>query len=154
MSFINSARVIGNVGQDPKIDALQNGDKKASFSVATTEKWTDKRTGEKKDFTEWHRIVVFNQAMVSVVERYVKKGSKVGVEGEMKTREWTDQQGVKQRITEIVLSAYKGELQLLSLQSGRDDEDSSPPTVRAAAQQDYKAASGGSTYAIDDEIPF
>lgn len=118
MSFVNKVFIVGNLGKDPEIRTTQSGDKIASFSVATSERWKDKQTGEAKEKTEWHRIVVFNQNIVSVVEKYLKKGSKVYVEGQLETRKWTDQQGVDKYTTEIVLRPYRGELTMLDSKGG------------------------------------
>lgn len=114
MSSLNKATLIGHVGQDPQIKTLQSGVKMANISIATSEKWTDKHTGEKREKTEWHRIVIFNEGLVNLVENYVRKGNKIYIEGSIETRKWQDQQGVDRYSTEIVLKAYNGRIILLS----------------------------------------
>jgi single-strand DNA-binding protein len=114
---INRAFLIGNVGKDPEIRSFPSGDRVASFSVATSESWKDKASGEKKERVEWHKISCFNQGLVKVIESYVKKGSKVYIEGQLETRKWTDKDGVERYSTEIVLRPFRGELTLLSSKS-------------------------------------
>jgi single-strand DNA-binding protein len=113
MSSVNKVVLIGNVGQDPKIRSFDNGGRVANFTVATSESWKDKTTGERKEKTEWHNVNIQNDALVSVVESYVKKGSKIYVEGKLQTRKWTDDAGVERYNTEIVLGGYNGQLVLL-----------------------------------------
>lgn len=113
MSSVNKVILVGSVGKDPEIRSFQNGGKVASFSVATSEGWKDKASGEKKQRTEWHRISVFNEHTISVVERFVKKGSKVYLEGQLETRKWVDKDGAEKYSTEVVLRPFKGELTLL-----------------------------------------
>lgn len=141
---LNRATLIGNVGKDPEIRSLNNGGKVANFSVATSESWKDKHSGEKKEKTEWHNVVVFNDGLVGVVQQYVKKGSRVMVEGEIQTRKWQDKDGNDRYSTEIVLQGFGGRLLLLSGGGGERREDN------------YAAQSGGRSAApdIDDSIPF
>ena len=115
---INKVILIGNLGQDPEIRSFQSGDKVANFSIATSESWNDKATGERKEKTEWHRISVYNQGLVKVIENYVKKGSKVYIEGQLETRKWQDQQGQDRYTTEIALRPYRGELTMLDSRGG------------------------------------
>ncbi|HBO59691.1 MAG TPA: single-stranded DNA-binding protein [Alphaproteobacteria bacterium] len=133
MAGINKAIILGNVGNAPEIRTAADGRKIATFSLATSETWKDKETGEKKESTEWHRVVCFNQNLCGVIEQYVKKGSKLYAEGQMKTRKWTDNSGIERYTTEVVLSAFRGEIQLL-------DSKGNAPADNA----------GG----FDDEIPF
>jgi len=107
---INKVILVGNLGRDPEIRSMPNGDRIANLSIATSETWRDKSSGERKEKTEWHRVVIFNDNIVKVVENYVKKGSTVYIEGALQTRKWTDQQGVEKYSTEIVVSRFKGEL--------------------------------------------
>jgi single-strand DNA-binding protein len=113
MSSVNKVILVGNVGKDPEIRSMQSGDKVASFSIATSESWKDKTSGEKKEKTEWHRISVFNQGLIKVIEGYVNKGTKIYIEGQLETRKWTNKEGVEQYSTEVVLRPYRGELVLL-----------------------------------------
>lgn len=142
---MNRAMLIGNVGQDPDIRATQSGGKVAAFSVATNESWTDKRSGERVERTEWHRIVVFNEALAELVEKFVAKGDKLYVEGTLRTREWEDSEGIRRYTTEITLGAFDGRIVLLGSRNGNG---------RAAAPaNDAEAASAGKASA-DDAIPF
>lgn len=110
---VNKVILLGNVGRDPEIKSFPNGGMIASFSIATSERWTDKQSGEKKERTEWHTVVARREGLVRVVENYVRKGSKVFVEGELQTREWTDKDGQKRYSTEVVLTPFGGSLTLL-----------------------------------------
>lgn len=112
MSSLNRATIIGNVGKDPEIRATQDGREIASLTVATSESWKDK-SGEKQSATEWHRVTVFNEGLVKVIKQYVTKGTKIMVEGQIKTRKWTNKDGVDQYTTEIVIQNYGGQLILL-----------------------------------------
>lgn len=129
---LNRVTLIGNVGQDPEIRTTQTGDKVANFSVATSQSWKDK-SGERKEKTEWHRIVLFNPHLIDVVEKYVRKGSRVYLEGALQTRSWTDNSGATKYSTEIVAQRFKGELLLLDSKKGEP----------AAAPDD-----------LDDQVPF
>jgi len=143
---INKVILVGNVGSDPEIRNTQDGREIASFSLATSESWKDKNSGEKKDKTEWHRIVVFSQGLIGIIKNYIKKGSKVYIEGSLQTRKWTDNQGIEKYTTEIVLQNYSSTLQIL------DNRD------RQQASSDYQVNSNKpNQIAIedsDDEIPF
>lgn len=122
---LNKAILIGNVGKDPEIRSMQSGDRVASFSLATSERWKNK-DGEKQEKTEWHRVSCFNQGLVKVIENYVKKGSKIYLEGQIETRKWTDKDGVEKYSTEIILRPFKSELVLLDSKNSEpenhDDE--------------------------------
>lgn len=110
---VNKVILLGNVGQDPEVKSFQNGGKVANLSLATSDSWKDRDTGERKERTEWHRVAIFNDGLVGVVERYVKKGSKIYVEGELRTRKWQDQSGADRYSTEVVLQGFGGKLVLL-----------------------------------------
>lgn len=112
--MLNKVTLIGNLGKDPEIKSTQDGRELANFSIATTESWKHKNTGEKKTKTEWHNVVVFNQGLVGIVKSYVKKGSKLYVEGQLQTRKWTDNNGVDKYITEIILQNFNSTLQIIS----------------------------------------
>jgi single-strand DNA-binding protein len=137
---LNKAMVIGNLGRDPEIRSTQDGKEIASFSIATTESWIDKATGERKEKTEWHRITVFAQPLVAMIKKYVHKGSKLYVEGSLQTRKWQDQGGVERYTTEIVVQPYSGTIMLLDSRKGGDHPED--------AGQQFEAVQ------IDDEIPF
>ncbi|MGL4963583.1 MAG: single-stranded DNA-binding protein [Inquilinus sp.] len=115
---VNKVILIGNLGRDPEIRSFQNGGRVANFSIATSENWKDRTTGERKERTEWHRVAVFNDALVGVVERFLKKGSKVYVEGQLETRKYTDQSGAERYTTEVVLRPFRGELTMLDGREG------------------------------------
>ena len=138
--YLNRVELIGNVGKDPEIRSTQGGIKVASFSVATTETWKDRQTGERKERTEWHKVVVFNEGLVQIVERFMKKGSFVRVLGALQTRKWTDNAGQERYTTEIVLQKFRGEIGLLDAAQGRDE---APET-----------ATGYGPGTDDDEMPF
>lgn len=139
--MLNKVELIGHLGQSPEIRTMQSGDKVANFSLATSERWKDKNTGEKKERTEWHRVVIFNQPLIeNVVQKYVSKGSKIYLSGQLATRKWTDQQGVEKYTTEIVLKPFNGEIILLD---GKNNE--SPP---APSPEDY-----GSTKERQESVP-
>ena len=111
---VNKVTLVGNLGRDPEIRAMQNGDKIVQISIATSDRWKDRSTGEQRERTEWHRVVIFNEALGKIAEQYLKKGSTVYIEGQLQTRKWTDQQsGQEKYTTEVVLQRYRGELTLL-----------------------------------------
>ncbi len=139
---LNRVQLIGNLGQDPEIRAKQNGDKIATFSMATTDSWTDARSGEKKEKTEWHRVVIFSDGLAGVAEKYLKKGMKVFIEGALQTRKWTDNGGVEKYTTEVVLQAYNGKLIMLGEPNGQRSNRPHADAPPAGAPD------------ADDEIPF
>jgi single-strand DNA-binding protein len=115
---INKVILVGNLGRDPEIRSTQDGQRIATFSLATSESWRDKSSGERREKTEWHRVVIFNERLVEVVEKYVKKGSKLYVEGSLQTRKWNDNQGVEKYTTEIVIQRFNGDIQMLDRAGG------------------------------------
>ncbi|HEU0069895.1 MAG TPA: single-stranded DNA-binding protein [Alphaproteobacteria bacterium] len=115
---VNKVILIGNLGRDPEVRSTQDGMKIVQLSVATSESWKDKMSGERKDKTEWHRVVIFNERLAEVAERYLKKGSKIYVEGQLQTRKWTDKDGIEKYTTEVVLSRFRGELTMLDGREG------------------------------------
>lgn len=122
---VNKVIIIGNLGRDPEIRTTQGGTKVANLSIATSERWRDKASGERKEKSEWHRVVIFNDRLVDVAEKYLKKGAKVYLEGSLQTRKWTDQSGVEKYSTEICLQKYRGELTMLDGRNGggRDEDE-------------------------------
>jgi len=110
---VNKVILVGNLGRDPDIRTMQDGNKVVNLSVATSESWRDRNSGERKERTEWHRVVIFNENLAKVAEQYLRKGSKVYVEGQLQTRKWTDQSGQEKYSTEVVLQRFRGELQML-----------------------------------------
>ena len=143
---VNKVILVGNLGRDPEIRSMPNGDRIANLSIATSETWRDKSSGERKEKTEWHRVVIFNDNIVKVVENYVKKGSTVYIEGALQTRKWTDQQGVEKYSTEIVVSRFKGELTMLG---GRSEGGSS-----GGDQSQQQSTGHRESYDLNDDIPF
>jgi single-strand DNA-binding protein len=153
MSSVNKVILVGNVGRDPEIRMSAGGDKIGNLSIATSERWKDKSTGERKEKTEWHRVVCFNKHLNEVIEKYVKKGSKVYVEGQLQTRKWQDKDGVDRYSTEVVLN-FNAQLQMLDKRS-----DSAPAS---GTQDQYDGDEDNRELdtpvednpVIDDEIPF
>ena len=140
MAFsVNKVILVGNLGRDPEVRGMQDGSKVVTFSVATSESWKDKDTGERKDKTEWNRVVVFNQNLADVAEKYLHKGSKVYIEGQLQTRKWQDQSGAEKYTTEVVLSRFRGEMVIMD---GKNDG-------AISFDQPVPEASG-----VDDDIPF
>lgn len=151
---VNKVILIGNVGKDPEIRTTQTGSRLCNLSIATSESWKDKATGERRENTQWHRVVIFNDALVGVAERFLKKGSKVYLEGQLETRKWTDNEGKDNYSTEVVLRPYRGELTLLDSRASGENSGGYGGGSSAPA---YNAPSGeGSSFAadLDDEIPF
>lgn len=151
MSSVNKVILVGNLGRDPEVRRTQNGDAVVSFSLATTESWRDKSTGERKDKTEWHNVVIWNENIGKVAEQYCKKGSKVYLEGQLQTREFTDKDGNQRKTTEIVLQRFRGEMVLLG-----DKRDAAPRDDHEQRVQNFTSAID-STFGrqVDDsDLPF
>ena len=146
MASVNKVILVGNLGRDPEIRSLQNGNKLANLSLATSETWRDKDSGERRERTEWHRVVIFDEHVAAIAERYLKKGSKIYIEGQIQTRKWQDQSGADRYSTEVVLQRYRGELTMLDTKGG-DGEARSEPAGQPAPQRNPEAD-------LDDEIPF
>jgi single-strand DNA-binding protein len=161
---VNKVILVGNLGKDPEVRRLNSGDQVVNFTLATSENWRDKNSGERKEKTEWHNIVIFNENLGKVVEQYCKKGSKVYVEGQLQTRKWQDKDGNDRYTTEIVLQRFRGELTLLDSRGGGEGRDSFPDEGGGRASNFNRAASserrpalsggGGGGGEIDDDIPF
>ena len=160
---VNKVILVGNLGKDPEIRRTQDGRPIANLSVATSESWKDKNSGERKEKTEWHRVVIFNEGLCRIAEQYLKKGSKVYLEGALQTRKWTDKDGVDKYSTEVVLQGFNSSLTMLDGRSGggggemsQDDGDSfgsSSPSA-PARRPAMAAAGGGKRSDMDDESPF
>ncbi|MGO9388690.1 single-stranded DNA-binding protein [Rhodoblastus sp.] len=171
---VNKVILIGNLGRDPEVRRMNSGDSVVSFSLATTESWRDKATGERKDRTEWHNIVIFNEALGKIAEQYCKKGAKVYLEGQLQTREYTDKEGHQRKTTEVVLQRFRGELTLLDSRGGRGDDAGyggasggasggssgssfgrQSPMERGPAERGGGMGGGGrASDTLDDDIPF
>jgi single-strand DNA-binding protein len=154
MSSLNKVQLIGNIGNDPEIRFSANNDPIANISIATSESWKDKNSGEKQEKTEWHRVVFFGK-LAEVIQNYAAKGTKVFVEGKLQTRKWTDNAGVEKYTTEVVVSGYDGKLILLSRNDGAVQDagrSTRPPTKSGGAKA--KAAPAPAGDFDDDDIPF
>lgn len=135
MSSVNKVILIGNLGRDPEVRSMSSGDPVVNLSLATSERWKDKSSGEQREKTEWHRVVIFDERLCDVAQKYLRKGSKIYIEGQLQTRKWTDQQGVEKYSTEVVLKRFNGVLTMLD---SRSDQGEQPePQV-----------------SLDDDIPF
>ena len=151
---VNKVILIGNLGQDPEVRTFQNGGKVCNLSIATSETWKDRNTGERRERTEWHRVAIFNEGLVRIAEQYLTKGSKVYVEGQLETRKWQDQTGNDRYTTEVVLRPYRGELTMLG---GRGERGSAGGQYNDVGAGRPPADEGGRYSAsqdLDDEIPF
>ncbi len=163
---VNRVMLIGNLGKDPEVRTTQDGTKIVSMTLATSESWTDRASGEKRERTEWHRVVVFNDRITDVAERFCRKGGKVYIEGALQTRKWTDQSGQEKFTTEVVLAKFRGELVLLSSAGGGESGGGASQGQARGQQQNggrgggtqgrggpqWEAPKGGGD--LDDEIPF
>ncbi len=151
MQGINKVTLIGHLGADPVVRDLSDG-KKAAFSVATSDSWKDKRTGERRSRTEWHRVVTFNQGLVGIAEQYLRKGSMVYIEGTLRSRKWTDQGGVERYSTEVVLEPFSGVLTMLDNRPEPQDGDS--PAAETASETASSETDPDSGDDLSDAIPF
>ena len=161
---VNKVILVGNLGKDPEVRRLQNGNPVVNLSVATSENWRDKATGERKEKTEWHRVVIFSEGLAKVAEQYLKKGAKVYIEGALQTRKWTDQSGVEKYSTEVVLQGFNSNLTMLDGRSGggggsfgSDDSGGdfgSGGPSSGAPRRVVAAGAGGRNSDMDDDIPF
>ena len=169
---VNKVILIGNLGQDPEVKRLNSGDMVVNFSIATSETWRDKQSGERKEKTEWHRVVIFNESLAKIAEQYLKKGTTVYIEGALQTRKWQDQSGVEKSTTEIVLQKFRGELTMLGSRNQGGDSMGNDDQPRQMGNSGSGRPSGGNNYGsssqggnqggapkggygdLDDEIPF
>jgi single-strand DNA-binding protein len=162
---VNKVILIGNLGRDPELRSTQDGTRIANLAVATSESWRDRVSGERKERTEWHRVVIFNERLAEIAEKYLKKGSKVYVEGALQTRKWTDQGGQERYSTEVVLQRFRGELTMLDGAGGARGGASGGPPIEGGYEEGYgdeMPASRPATPArgrtpvndLDDDIPF
>jgi single-strand DNA-binding protein len=156
---VNKVILVGNLGKDPEIRRTQDGRPIANLSVATSESWRDKATGERKEKTEWHRVVIFNEGLCKIAEQYLKKGAKVYLEGQLQTRKWTDQSGVDKYSTEVVLQGFNSNLTMLDGRSGggsssSDDSSGDFGAGGSSGPPRRAVAAGGRNGDMDDDIPF
>src|SRR5690349_2523988 len=152
---VNKVILVGNLGRDPEVRRLTSGDPVVNLSIATSESWRDKASGERKEKTEWHRVVIFNENIAKVAEQYLKKGSKVYLEGQLQTRKYNDKDGSEKYSTEIVLQRFRGELVMLDARGGGDGDRAERPAMAGASAG---ASEGSRSFQrsgdLDDEIPF
>ena len=149
---LNKVMIIGNLGADPEVRTFQNGNKVCNLRIATSDNWRDKNTGERREKTEWHSVSVFSEGLVKICEQYLKKGSKVFVEGSLQTRKWQDQSGADRYSTEVVLQGFGGTLTMLDGRNNSNEEfNKSPDTFTSNSNENSLSAN---TNDIDDEIPF
>jgi single-strand DNA-binding protein len=157
---INKVILVGNLGKDPETRSFQNGGKVVKFPLATSETWKDKATGERKDKTEWHNVVIYNERLGEVAERFLKKGAKIYLEGQIESRKYTDSSGQERYITEVVLRQFRGELQMLDSRgaggsgAGMGDEGGGYEGGGSAPAPARAGAGGGKKGNLDDDIPF
>ncbi len=155
---VNKVTLVGNLGKDPEVRNLPSGMKVVNFNIATSETWNDKASGERKELTEWHRIVIMNDRLADVAEKYLRKGAKVYLEGKLQTRKWTDQSGQEKYTTEVMLGRFGGELVMLDRNPNSSGGEDYAPRSAAPAKAPARAASGGSwdthSSEVEDEIPF
>jgi len=165
---VNKVILVGNLGKDPEVRTMQSGGKSVSFSLATSESWNDKASGERKDKTQWHRVVIFNERLGDIAERYLKKGMKVYVEGAIESRKYTDKDGQERDITEVVLGRFRGELTMLDSKGAGEGSyaneggsafRSNSPSASRPAPARAPAGAGAPSWEpagsdLDDEIPF
>ena len=149
---VNKVILVGNLGRDPEIRTTNDGTKVANFSLATSENWRDRNTGERRERTEWHRVVIFNDRLVDVVEKYVSKGSKLYIEGQLQTRKWTDRDGQERYTTEVVLQRFRGELTMLDSRGGGGGDFGGGGG--GGGGQDFGGPPSGGGGDLDDDIPF
>ena len=147
---VNKVILVGNLGRDPEVRQLQDGNPVVNLSLATSENWRDKNSGERREKTEWHRVVIFNERLAEVAQKYLHKGSKIYIEGQLQTRKWTDQDGRDRYSTEVVLQRFRGELTMLDSRGSGGEGYEQPGEPAPAAS----AGGGGGGADIDDEIPF
>lgn len=166
---VNKVILIGNLGRDPEVRTMPSGDRVVSFSVATTESWRDKASGERKDRTEWHNVSIFNENLGKIAEQYCRKGSKIYLEGQLQSREYTDKDGNQRKVTDVVLQRFRGELTLLDSKGSRDAGDygdagygdnnasfgrSSPMERMPSERRAAGPAPSRLSQDLDDDIPF
>ncbi|TDI60963.1 MAG: single-stranded DNA-binding protein [Alphaproteobacteria bacterium] len=159
MAGVNKVILVGNLGRDPEVRSTKDGKKIVNFSIATSETWKDRSSGERRERTEWHRIVIFNEGLAGIAERYLNKGSKVYIEGQLQTRKWTDQAGVEKYTTEVVLQNFRGELQMLDSRGQGGGDGGGDGGFDSGGDGGFdsgggSAPTGGGFDDLDDEIPF
>ena len=160
---VNKVILLGNLGIDPDVRTMQNGKKVCNLSIATSDSWKDKETGEKKDKTEWHRVVVFNEGLIGVIEQYIKKGTKLYIEGSLQTRKWTDDSGTEKYTTEVLVQGYGGRIDIVSAKGNNQEIPDNSSNVSdnnetkkevEVTNEDNKNDDSKSKNIDDEDIPF
>ena len=151
MAGVNKVIIVGNLGRDPEVRSFNNGGKVVNLNIATSETWNDKATGERKERTEWHRVVILNEPLGKIADQYLKKGSTVYIEGQLETRKWQDQSGAEKFTTEIVLRPFRGELTLLG---GKQDGERRNDSGGQGGYEDGGSQGYGGRSDMDQEVPF
>jgi single-strand DNA-binding protein len=162
---VNKVILVGNLGRDPEVKSMQDGRSLVNMSVATSDTWRDRQSGERKERTEWHRVVIFNEKLAEVAQKYIRKGSKIYIEGQLSTRKWTDQSGQERYTTEVVIPRFGGALTMLdgrgdgggagaSMGGGGDDDFAPPPSNGGGGGGGRPATAARSKAELDDDIPF
>ena len=151
---VNKVILVGNLGADPDVRSMQSGDQVVNLSIATSESWKDKQSGERKEKTEWHRVVVFNQGLINICQNYLKKGSKVYIEGQLETRKWQDQSGQDRYSTEVVLRPYRSELTILDSRGGGGGDGGGYDDRGGDSYGGGSSSPAPASQDLDDEIPF
>jgi single-strand DNA-binding protein len=156
---VNKVTLIGNLGRDPEIRSMQDGNRIATFTVATSDTWRDRASGERKERTEWHRVVIFNERLAEIAEKYLRKGSKIYLEGSLQTRKWTDQSGADKYSTEVVLQGFNSNLTMLDARGGggsfsSDDQGGDFGAGGPSSTPRRAVAAGARNGDMDDDIPF
>lgn len=159
MSSLNQVQLIGNLGADPEVRTLPSGGKVVNMSIATSEKWKDKNTGENREKTEWHRVVIFQEGIAGVAEKYLKKGSKIFIQGALQTRKWQDQSGADKYSTEVVLQGFNCSLKMLDgmNRDGGGQQNSGGQVPQERPQANRQQSNSAATFepgGMDDDIPF
>lgn len=151
---VNKVILIGNLGRDPEVRHTNDGNPIVNLSIATSESWRDRNSGERRERTEWHRVVIFNDKLWEIAQKYLKKGSKIYLEGQLQTRKWTDQQGAERYSTEVVLNRFRGELTMLDARGTTSDFSGNEELGPSASPGTDALAPIEGSGELDDEIPF
>ena len=151
---VNKVTLLGNLGRDPEVRSTQDGMKIVNLSIATSERWKDRNSGEQRERTEWHRVVIFNEALARIAEQYLRKGSTVYIEGQLQTRKWTDNNGVDKYTTEVVIPNYSGVLTMLDSRSQSAISDDNSSQIDSAADEALGGSDNSTAEQLDDDIPF
>jgi len=151
---VNKVILVGNLGRDPEVRQMQDGNPVVNLSIATSESWRDKSSGERRERTEWHRVVIFNERLAEVAQKYLKKGARIYIEGQLQTRKWTDQSGVEKYSTEVILNRFRGDLQMLDRLGDSDGNSISDGSSSSNDSSQIQGPNSSIGSDLDDEIPF